>query len=62
VALVVFKPAGAADLGELKSFVRAKTGVRCPKLFTVVERIPRNSAGKALRDEARALLRAPRSS
>lgn len=58
VALVVFDRAGAPDLGELKSFVRARTGLRCPRRFVVVERIPRNSAGKVLRDEARALLRA----
>jgi long-chain acyl-CoA synthetase len=57
VALVVFDGVGSPDLRDLKTFVRSRAGVRCPKLFTVVEKIPRNSAGKVLRDEARALLR-----
>jgi len=54
VALVVVEP--DTDLRALKSFVRGRTGVRCPKRFVAIERVPRNDAGKVLRDEARALL------
>ena len=56
VALVVHDGPGQLDSRGLRAFVRERVGVRCPRRFTVVDRIPRNDAGKILRDAARALL------
>ncbi|MEM7564598.1 MAG: class I adenylate-forming enzyme family protein, partial [Pseudomonadota bacterium] len=49
VALVAVKEKSALDLKELKQFVRKKTGVRCPRQFTLVSSIPRNATGKIAR-------------
>jgi acyl-coenzyme A synthetase/AMP-(fatty) acid ligase len=56
VALIV--PAGDAqpDLQALRAFMRDRVGIRCPRQFIVVERIPRNAAGKIVRAEAQRLL------
>ena len=56
VALVVFDAAETPDLRELKRFVKARAGIRCPRKFTRVDAIPRSHVGKALRREARALV------
>jgi long-chain acyl-CoA synthetase len=56
VALIV--PAGDAqpNLQALRAFMRDRVGIRCPRQFIVVERIPRNAAGKIVRAEAQRLL------
>jgi long-chain acyl-CoA synthetase len=56
VALIV--PAGDArpDLNALRVFMRDRVGIRCPRQFIVVDRIPRNAAGKILRAEAQQML------
>jgi long-chain acyl-CoA synthetase len=56
VALIV--PAGDAppDLHALRAFMRDRVGIRCPRQFIVVDRIPRNAAGKILRAEAQRML------
>lgn len=58
VALIV--PAGdpGPDLHALRLFMRERVGIRCPRQFIVVGRIPRNAAGKILRAEAQRLLAA----
>ena len=56
VALVVFEAGAEADVRGLKKFVRELVGLRTPRQFTVVEAVPRNAAGKILREKARALL------
>lgn len=56
VALVVFSPTAEGDVASLKKALRAELGLRSPRQITVVDRIPRNGAGKILRREARALL------
>lgn len=56
VALVVFDRDAVPDLRDLNRFVRDLAGQRRPRQFTVVERIPRNAAGKILRTEAQRLL------
>lgn len=61
VALVIFDGTGEPDLRQLKTFVRARAGIRSPRRFIVVDSIPRNGAGKVLRAEANALLRTERS-
>jgi acyl-coenzyme A synthetase/AMP-(fatty) acid ligase len=56
VALIV--PAGNArpDLHALRVFMRDRVGIRCPRQFIVVDRIPRNAAGKIMRAEAQQML------
>ncbi len=56
VALVAFEDGASPDLRDLKKFVRNLVGVRCPRQFTVVDEVPRNTSGKILRAEARSLL------
>lgn len=56
VALVVFEPSASPDLRDLNQFVQRLAGQRRPRKFTVVDRIPRNAAGKILRTEARRML------
>jgi acyl-coenzyme A synthetase/AMP-(fatty) acid ligase len=56
VALVVFKDGASPDLRGLKKFVRDSAGLRTPRQFTIVDRIPRNATGKILRAEAQLLL------
>ncbi len=60
VALVVFEGGASPDVRDLNRFVRDLAGQRRPRQFTVVDRIPRNAAGKILRGEAQALLDAGR--
>lgn len=55
VALVVLKGLDAPDMRDLKKFVRSHVGLRCPRQFTIVERIPRNAGGKIIRAEAQTL-------
>ncbi len=59
VALVVAGGGASLDMRALKAFVRERTGVRCPRRFTVVDQIPRNESGKILRAKALALLEPP---
>jgi long-chain acyl-CoA synthetase len=56
VALIV--PAGNSgpDLHALRAFMRDRVGIRCPRQFIVVDRIPRNAAGKIIRAEAQRML------
>jgi acyl-coenzyme A synthetase/AMP-(fatty) acid ligase len=56
VALVVFADGVSPDLRDLKKFVRDSAGLRTPRQFTIVDRIPRNATGKILRAEAQLLL------
>lgn len=56
VALVVFEEGVSPDLRDLKQFVRDSAGLRTPRQFTIVDRIPRNATGKILRAEAQLLL------
>ena len=57
VALIV--PAGGPpDIRALTAFMRERVGIRCPRQFVVVERIPRNAAGKIIRAEAQQMLAA----
>lgn len=56
VALVVFEDAATPDLRELKKFVRDLVGLRAPRQFTVVGKLPRNAAGKLVRSAAKSLL------
>lgn len=51
VALVVFAEKAKPDLHKLKKYMRKRVGVRCPRQFTVVNKIPRNSNGKILRND-----------
>jgi len=55
VALVVFSAGTKPDLTKLKKFVRERVGIRSPRKFTLVDQIPRNSAGKVLRNEVKSL-------
>lgn len=59
VALIV--PAGDSrpDLQALRMFMRDRVGMRCPRQFIVVDRIPRNAAGKIIRVEAQRMLADP---
>jgi acyl-coenzyme A synthetase/AMP-(fatty) acid ligase len=59
VALVQWVDGCAADLPSLQQFVRERAGVRCPRQYLAVARIPRNAAGKILRAEAAALFPPP---
>lgn len=56
VALVQWADPDGQDLPALKRFVREQAGLRCPRHYHVVERIPRNAAGKIARAEAAAQL------
>ena len=52
VALVVYEQGAAQNLLSLKTYVEERVGVRCPRRFTVVDEIPRNSTGKIARADA----------
>ena len=56
VALIVPAADSQPDLNALRAFMRERVGMRCPRQFIVVERIPRNAAGKIIRAEAQRLL------
>jgi acyl-CoA synthetase (AMP-forming)/AMP-acid ligase II len=56
VALIVAAGDSAPDLPALRAFMRERVGVRCPRQFIVVDRIPRNAAGKIIRAEAQRML------
>ncbi len=51
VALVVIDKEAEFDLSELKLYVQERTGIRCPRTFTIVNEIPRNASGKISRGE-----------
>jgi acyl-CoA synthetase (AMP-forming)/AMP-acid ligase II len=52
VAAVVLHPqARARDADQLLEFCRQSLGIRGPRQIVVVDRIPRNAAGKPLRRE-----------
>ena len=51
-ALVVFNPALRPDLQALKNFVRKQAGVRSPRHYTFVDKIPTTLSGKVSRIEA----------
>ena len=52
VALVVYARGVKPNLPKLKKFMRGRAGVRSPRQFTVVDDIPRNTAGKISRRQA----------
>ena len=52
VALVVFNPYMKPDLPGLRKFVQKRVGVRSPRHYTVVDKIPTNTSGKISRLEA----------
>lgn len=56
VALVVWRPGSAPDLAALRAFMRPRAGLRSPRHYSLIDKIPRNAAGKILRAEARALI------
>lgn len=51
VALVVFSKDVIPQLSALKKFVQSNIGVRSPKSYTIVDRIPRNKTGKLVRQK-----------
>ena len=52
VALIVFSKSINPDLASLKKFVQEHIGIRSPRQYTIVKKIPRNSSGKILRNDA----------
>ena len=52
VALIVFSERKKSDLQELEKFVRSRTGIRSPRHYTIVDKIPRNATGKISRQIA----------
>ncbi len=52
VALIVFNPSIRPNLPALKKFVQKQFGVRSPRHYTFVDKIPTNSSGKISRIEA----------
>ncbi len=52
IALVVFDKNIKPDLPALKKYMKKKAGIRCPRQFAIVDKIPRNSSGKISRKEA----------
>lgn len=55
VAFVVFDEGSDHDLQALQAFVQEQVGLRCPRQFTAVARLPRSESGKVSRREARDL-------
>ena len=55
VAFVVFDEGSDHDLQALQAFVQEQVGVRCPRQFTAVARLPRSESGKVSRREAQHL-------
>lgn len=53
VALLVAEPGTAPDMAAIKRAMRAQHGLRSPRHYQQVDQIPRNAAGKILRDTAR---------
>ena len=52
IALVSFDKNIKPDLPALKKFMKKQAGIRCPRQFTIVDEIPRNTSGKISRHEA----------
>ncbi|MFW5431192.1 MAG: AMP-binding protein [Methylophilaceae bacterium] len=52
IALVVFNQAMRPDLPALRKFVQKRVGVRSPRHYTFVDKIPTNLSGKVSRAEA----------
>lgn len=55
VALIVGAKDNPPDVSQLKLFTKKTLGIRSPRQFIVVDSIPRNAAGKIIRDNARLL-------
>ena len=54
VAVVVARPGGALDAGELRAFCRERLATfKVPEAFHVVEALPKNQMGKILKKELR---------
>ena len=56
VALLQQAAGADIDTAALRDYLRPRTGLRCPRQFVTVDRIPRNATGKIRRDAALALL------
>ena len=55
VALIVFDKNVKAKLPALKKYVKKLLGARTPRQFIIVDQIPRNSAGKIIRNKVKTL-------
>lgn len=58
IPVALLQPAAGAeiDMAALRDYLRQRTGLRCPRQFLTVDRIPRNATGKIRRDAALAML------
>lgn len=55
LALVVLENPDRSTLPAVQKFVRQRAGVRSPRQFLAVDKIPRNAAGKIIRNESESL-------
>ena len=51
LALVVFDKNVKPKLPALRKYARKKIGIRCPRRFIIVDKIPRNTSGKIARNK-----------